>query len=530
MLDFSNSIILMVLLGQYLTFVETYIYPSAEREQATNNFMYANIVVSILLFLLSPPIGVFIDRYYIRVPIVIVSVVGYSVMSMALYGVQAGDKIRPICMYAFAMFFFRLNEMVSGAFLPSLCNDRDMGFVSSFGYFLGFLSGVIINLVCKLFTTPPADYTEEEKAAYRITGYSTTMMVTGIIQLLSGLPPMLSLDNGIPEGEKRPKLTRRSIPDSFKENASTIKNSFKINRTLTSILLCYILVSVGAQTFVSFGSLTMCLYAAEYGFTLNDMQNCGLYYNCGVGVFSLIFAFISKVASAYVLVLISFVIIIVGCCVTFWYRELEWTDSFNPGFFWVWLTFVLFSISVGPLQALIRGSIGFLTPDEKKGEIFGCLESMIILGNILGSTIPSLLIYLNYWAFFLWITVFFVIATIVWIFIPVRAEEKKALARIKEREAKEEAEKTKSISSGEEIDVVVRDESSSGSGSSSSKSISDSSSQEKEDPESSTSVSVQRTSGENSGREERSSSDKAGSSSSSSSLSSSSSSGSSSSN
>eukprot|EP00766_Chilomastix_caulleryi_P004261 gnl/Chilomastix_caulleri/5455.p1 GENE.gnl/Chilomastix_caulleri/5455~~gnl/Chilomastix_caulleri/5455.p1 ORF type:complete len:87 (-),score=2.06 gnl/Chilomastix_caulleri/5455:43-303(-) len=67
MLDFSNSIVLMILLGQYTSFTETFIY-GADREDATSNLLYANIVLSIVLFVVSPPIGVFIDRYYIRVP------------------------------------------------------------------------------------------------------------------------------------------------------------------------------------------------------------------------------------------------------------------------------------------------------------------------------------------------------------------------------------------------------------------------------------------------------------------------------
>eukprot|EP00766_Chilomastix_caulleryi_P003089 gnl/Chilomastix_caulleri/4131.p1 GENE.gnl/Chilomastix_caulleri/4131~~gnl/Chilomastix_caulleri/4131.p1 ORF type:complete len:132 (-),score=24.54 gnl/Chilomastix_caulleri/4131:116-511(-) len=126
--------------------------------------------------------------------------------------------------------------MVGGAFLPSLCNDKRYGgLYLVFGYFVGFLAGIVVNLLGKLFTTPPSNSTDP--AGFRITGFATMMMVTGIIELLSGLAPMLMLDNGVPEGERRPKFTKHSISDSFKENARTIKNSFRINKTLTMILL-----------------------------------------------------------------------------------------------------------------------------------------------------------------------------------------------------------------------------------------------------------------------------------------------------
>lgn len=430
MLDFSNSIVLMILLGQYSSFIVNYLYSSNRSKIASDRIMYSNIALSIFTFFISPPLGVLIDRYYIRVPLVIISVVGYSVASMALYAVKAGSEILPIVMYAFGILFFRMNEMVCGAFLPSLCNDRDVGFVSSWGYFIGFVSGVVVTLISKLFTTPPAG--TENPVEFTINGYKTTMMIVGIIQLLSAISPVLTLDNGIPEGEKRPKFKAKAIPDSFKETGLTIKNSFKVNRTLTLILLCYLIFSVGLQSYASFGAIMLLKCSIPYGFTINDLQDAGLYYNCAVGVSSLIYGIISKYISSYWLVIFMMILVLIGSSVGFWWDLIPQTDSFNPGFFLTWCSMVFYSLSVGPVQAVIRGTIGILTPENKKAEVFGCLESMIILGTVLGSTIPGILVSLPYRpAYFIWCTCFFGLAFIMWIFIPVRKEERKAIEKLK---------------------------------------------------------------------------------------------------
>lgn len=433
MLDFSNSIVLMILLGQYPTFITGNVYAPGMQEVATNHVMYANIVVSILIFIVSPPIGALIDKFYIRVPIVIISILGFSVSSMIQYAVKKDDGALAIAFYALGSFFFRMNEMVTGAFLPALCNDRDMGFVSGYGYFIGFISGIMMNFLSRLFTKIPAG--TEDTRGYTVQGYATTMLMCGIMELLSGLPPMLMLENGVPEGEKRPKFTAKEIPLSFKTNFNTIKHGFKVNKVLTAILFCYILISIGTQSYISYGVLTMIVYTQnDYGFQMSDLQLLSGVYNGWVAIFALVYAVLTKYISAYILVIICFVILLFSISISFWYRSLNYTDSFNPGFFWAWMMFSLFGISFAPLQAIIRGAVGFLTPEEQKGEVFGCMESMIILGVAIGSTVPRVLVYITYWSFFLWMFCFFFAALVVWIFIPVMREEKKVMARLKAQE------------------------------------------------------------------------------------------------
>ena len=492
MLDFSNSIVLMVLLGQYTTFIVNYLYTSDRSTVASNRIMYSNIALSIFTFIISPPLGVLIDNYYFRVPLVIISVVGYSVASMALYAVKDGSEILPIVMYAIGLLFFRMNEMVCGAFLPSLCNDRDVGFVSSWGYFIGFVSGVVVTLICKLFTTSPAGLSAAERRLFTIEGYQTTMIIVGIIQLLSALPPVLMLDNGVPEGEKRPKFTAKAIPNSFKETGRTIRDSFKVNRTLTLILLCYIIFSVGLQSYVSFGTIMLLKCGLPHGFTINSLQDAGLYYNCAVGVTSLIYGVISKYISAYWLVIFMLILILVGTSTGIWWVYLPETESFKPGIFLPWFAMVLYSFSVGPVQAVIRGSVGLLTPEDKKAEVFGCLESIIILGTILGSTIPGLLVPLEYTgAYFIWCLAFFGLTFIMWLFIPIRKEEKKAIERLKKAEAEAAGEVV--VDAGVACDVSVKQEFSSKTSQSESSSTSSSSSSSTSSPDKTSSNSVSST-------------------------------------
>ena len=480
LLDFSNSMVIMINMGVYPAYARVAVFKNYA--SLVNAQMIINVVSSVLVFLISPPLGALTDIMYFRVALTTISSIVYSVATMCYYPIVYGSEQLFMAMQFFSTAFFRISESVNGAYLPSLCTDRDVGFVSSFGYFIGFVAGVIVLLLFQLLTS--VDTTNmDQSTALKATNkaYSTAMLVVGIIMLLSTLPPILMMDNGIPKGEKRPKWKWSYIGGSFKQNGRTFKTAFKSeNKYVALVLLDYCIMSIPIQALGSFSGALTTEYGGPYGITPKMWQTALIVYNVGVAVFSLIYGLLSKVVSAKILISIAYVILtcacLFGCLWQLIPYDLENPHGANPAYAWMWVIIVSMACCLGPIQALQRGLIGLLAKPEQKNEIFGLLECMVIFGSIIGSTVPGFLSKMGPWQFYTFEVAFFVAGFIMFLFIPVMKAEKMAHERAEKMKDEQVIEGAEVAAELKEGDAKSKDESSSSKDSSSDSSSSSSSS------------------------------------------------------
>lgn len=452
----------MINAGIYPSYAKDYVF--TDYNNMVNAQMVVNVIVSILIFLFSPPLGALTDIMCFRVALTTISALLYSICTMLYYPIKKGSESLFMAMSFFTNFGFRISESVAGAYLPSICSDRDVGFVSAFGYFIGFVAGVIIILLFKLLVSINATGLTAVQVVKLVNRtYSTAMLTVGIIMLLSSVPPILMMNDGIPEGESRPKWQWSYIPNSFKQNFRTYKTAFtKENKVLALVLIDYAIMSIPIQALGNYVGALMVEFGADYGVTRDLWQTGLLVYNAGVAIFSLIYGLLSKWVSAKILVSIAYCLLIIssfyGCIWESIPYDLEKREGPNPGLAWMWLGISLMSCSMGPIQALMRGLIGLLANPEQKNEIFGVLESMVIFGSLLGSTIPGFMAKMGPWQFNLFEIVFFLAGFVLFLFIPVMKAEREAHERARRAAAEAEA-----AEAAEEED----DESESSSGSSS---------------------------------------------------------------
>ena len=440
MLDFSNSIVLMVNFGSYPAYAKDGVF--VNYEAMVDAQMIINVVSGVFIFLISPPLGALTDIMHFRVALTIISSLIYSVATICYYPIVKGSEKLFMAMHFFVKVFFRVNESVTAAYLPNLCAEKDVGFVSSFGYFIGFLSGIITMLQFKDLTTVDTTGLDPDQTIAALNkAYSTAMLNMGIIMFLACLPPILMMNDGIPKGEKRPKWKWSYIGESFKQNGRTFKTAFsKENKVIALILIDYGIMCVPLQALGGFMGSMATQFGASYGLTRAYWQTVLIVYNAAVAVSAIIYGIISRWVSAKILVGLSFVLLILasifGCCWHLIPYDPE-AGGANPAYAWVWTEDIVMSVTAGPMQALMRGLIGLLAKPEQKNEIFGVLESMVIFGNLLGTTIPGLLIKTSTWPFFVFSTAFFVVGFIIFMFIPIMKAEKEAYAKAKEKRNKE---------------------------------------------------------------------------------------------
>eukprot|EP00766_Chilomastix_caulleryi_P001936 gnl/Chilomastix_caulleri/291.p1 GENE.gnl/Chilomastix_caulleri/291~~gnl/Chilomastix_caulleri/291.p1 ORF type:complete len:389 (+),score=108.06 gnl/Chilomastix_caulleri/291:126-1169(+) len=269
--------------------------------------------------------------------------------------------------------------------------------------------------------------------------YSTAMLTVGIIMLLSSLPPILMMDDGIPKGEKRPKWKCSYLGESFKQNGRTFKTAFKKeNKYVALVLIDYFIMSIPIQALGNYVGGLITEYAGPYGVTKELWQTALIVYNAGVAVFSLIYGLISKFVSAKILVSIAYVLLTLVCIFSATWQlipyDLDEKKGVNPGYAWLWTTVGVMSCCMGPIQALLRGLIGLLARPEQKNEVFGVLESMVILGSLIGSTAPGFLAKMGVWQFNVFEIAFFVAGFILFMCIPVMKAEKLAHERAQKAE------------------------------------------------------------------------------------------------
>eukprot|EP00767_Chilomastix_cuspidata_P001062 gnl/Chilomastix_cuspidata/132.p1 GENE.gnl/Chilomastix_cuspidata/132~~gnl/Chilomastix_cuspidata/132.p1 ORF type:complete len:524 (+),score=185.99 gnl/Chilomastix_cuspidata/132:162-1574(+) len=418
-----------------MAYLQSFVYPSAA--EGSLILRNVNIVSGVLTFFLCPWLGAIADKFYIRLWIVLFSTIIYAGCTLAFYAVREDDYKLATVLYFFSTFAFRFNETVSSAFLPSLCNDRDIGFVSGFGFFVGFISGtvvlLIVNLVCETNYNSSGQLVLENVYLNR----ATSMLIVGIIMVLSALPPLLMLDNGRLEGEKRPKFTAREIGLAFKQNFETIKSGFTINIKVTLLLLnyfCFALSCYFATSYLSVLVSVNFLYTRE--FTVSEYTNAVIIYNIVTGAASVMYGLIAKKIGSKPLIIFSFfAILLTDINGILFGKIVDWLGV-ERGRWYLWFSFPLSGLGIGPVQALLRGLVGIFTPPEQKNEVFGVMESFQLLAVLLGGTIPSLYVQKSIEVYYIIPTIFSALGLVMACVLPIRKAEKEARKRFAALEGK----------------------------------------------------------------------------------------------
>lgn len=285
-----------------------------------------------------------------------------------LYFTGEGTVLRAVILFIFANFFYQTSMLFYNAFLPELSNKNNVGFISGFGFSLGYIGGLIILLIIyPLIATGVS--------GGNLFNIRLTFIITAIYFLVFSLPSFLFLKDS--ETEKTGKMN--FVKTGFQNLSVTLKKIRK-NRNLLRFLISYFLFSNAFSI--------LAVFAAVYGSnTLRlSLQEIVLLFIIGhipTIIFSIFFGWLvdrigAKNVIIFTLVLWSIVIVLV-------------TLLDNKIVFFV--SFVFAAILTGSTLIASRSLMTFLVPYGREAEYFSFYSIGGKFSAIIGPVIFGLLAY-----------------------------------------------------------------------------------------------------------------------------------------
>ena len=157
--DWANSAFATtVMAGFFPVFFKTYWCHGVDAVTSTARLGFGNSLASICVALLSPVLGAVADRGSARKRFLMMFTYLGVLSTALLYLVREGHWRFALAAYAFGAIGFSGANTFYDSLLPGITNHRNMDFVSSLGYSLGYLGGGVLFLINVLMTQMPSTF------------------------------------------------------------------------------------------------------------------------------------------------------------------------------------------------------------------------------------------------------------------------------------------------------------------------------------------------------------------------------------
>jgi UMF1 family MFS transporter len=338
-----------------------------------------------------------------------VFLIGFAVQSILfttlLFFVGPGDAAAAFVLFIIANIGFEAGNVFYNAFLPEIAPGDRVGRVSGFGYFLGYIGGLIclaIGLGMVRGWLPENDY-------LNVRG---TILLVAAWWLVFALPMFLWVRE---RAERRPPPPHGYVREGFHRLRVTLGHIRELKEAV-KLLVARMIYNDGLTTVIAVASI----YAgAVLGMTLEQVLAMGIALNVAAGVGAFLFGFVDdRIGGKRTLIITLVALTIAGI--------IGVATTTVAGF---WVAATLIGIMMGPNQSASRSLLSRLVPEHKHAEAFGLfafsgkLSSMLgplVYGSVVAATGDHKLAMSS-------IIVFFVVGLL--ILLTVREKEGIALAR-----------------------------------------------------------------------------------------------------
>jgi UMF1 family MFS transporter len=308
---------------------------------------YALTVSAVIVALLMPILGAIADysgRKKLLLVLFSLQAIGFTAL---LFFMGAGDAWKAVILFGLANVGFEAANVFYNAFLPEISTSRNIGRISGYGYFLGYVGGLIclaLGLGMIQSWLPNTEY-------FHIR--ATILLVAGWYLVFS-LPMFFGV---------RERAPRRAAPlgtyvrIGFHRISVTIGHLRDL-REATRLLVAHMIYNDGLVTIIGMASI----YAgAVLGMSLEDVLAVAIVLNVAAGLGAVAFGFVDdKIGGKATLIITLIGLTIAGAI---------GVGTTSPVGFWVSAT--LIGIMMGPTQSASRSLLAKLVPDHKQAEVFG---------------------------------------------------------------------------------------------------------------------------------------------------------------
>jgi UMF1 family MFS transporter len=251
--------------------------------------------------------------------------------------------------------------MFYNSFLPQLSSKKNTGFVSGFGFSVGYLGGLLILILIYPFVRGGLEPSN-------LQNIRITFIITCIFFLVFSLPSFIFLKDS--PAAKIIKINTSYISYGFKKLANTLRN-IKKHKNLTRFLISYFLFSNA----FSILALYVAIYAKNtLNFGLLEITLLFMLGHIPTIISSIFFGWLTDKIGPKLTITITLVIwVIIIILVT--------TFNIRAVFYICW---ILAAISTGSTLIASRSLMTFLIPRDSEAEFFGFYAISGKISSIIG--------------------------------------------------------------------------------------------------------------------------------------------------
>ncbi|WP_026677741.1 MFS transporter [Fictibacillus gelatini] len=372
--DFANTIfssnITTIFFPFYLSDV---VGTTKQMEQIASTLIsYTNAIVAIFLVLLSPLFGVWMDqtgrkKKYL-VPFALISIICTIFMGVFASFTFSGTAFQlplsivlVIIFFSIAKFFYQSSLIFYDPMMSDIGTNEELPLLSGFGVAVGYL-GTILGLT-----------------VYPIAGknYGLAFLLSGLLFLIFSLPIMVFYK----EKPAQSQTGKIGMLKGYKEIYHTFKEAKKLKGILLFMFAYFFFNDAIATTIAMMAPYTKTVF----GFSNKSFISLYLVATLFSIVGSFIFGYITKMAGTKRAVFFVSWLLVVALSIAVF--------STSASFFWI--SGALYGISLGAMWVTTRTMIIELTPEKKRGQIFGLFafsgKISAVIGPLLYGTITLVL-------------------------------------------------------------------------------------------------------------------------------------------
>jgi UMF1 family MFS transporter len=289
---------------------------------------------------------------------------GFALLSIAftvlLFFMGPGQVWPAALLFILANIGFESSNVFYNAFLPEIADSTTIGRISGFGFFLGYMGGLIalaISLGMVSGWVPSTDYLNVR----------STLLLAAAWYFAFSLPMFLGVKE---RAERRTAPFGEYVRQGFQRLGATTRHIREL-REAAKLLIARMIYNDGLVTIIGMASI----YAgAVLGMSLDAVLRMAIALNVAAGIGAFGFGFLDDRIGGKKTLMITLVGLIAAGALGVATR--------TAGGFWVAAT--LIGIMMGPNQSASRSLLAKLVPEHKHAEAFGLYAFSGKMSSLLG--------------------------------------------------------------------------------------------------------------------------------------------------
>jgi UMF1 family MFS transporter len=297
----------------------------------------------------GPVVGAFADAYAAKKRVLVATTAGCVLFTALLATTGRGDLALAAALLVGSNFFYAIGENTIAAFLPEIARPQELGRISSWGWSLGYVGGLLGLAVCLGYVSWAEANGQGAEAFVPV-----TMLITATVFVLASLPTFLFLRE---RARPQPHLMRAAISDAFARVGQTLRET-RAFPDLGRFFLCSFAYQAGVTVVIALAAI----YAQQaMGFSATETIAMVLVVNVTAALGAFAFGAVQDRIGHKLTIALTL-------CIWIAMIVIAYAATTRAGF---WVAANLAGLALGASQSAGRALTGLLAPPGRRAEFFG---------------------------------------------------------------------------------------------------------------------------------------------------------------